>query len=64
MRAIARTVRPDTDAPAPGGGGRPWLPALLIGAVYNRWRQLRWCVLLHAGMNAVWLAVMLTNRAA
>lgn len=39
-------------------------PALLIGAAYNRWRQLRWCVLLHAAMNAAWLAVMLTYRAA
>jgi membrane protease YdiL (CAAX protease family) len=39
-------------------------PALLIGAAYNRWRQLRWCVLLHAAMNAAWLAVMLVNRAA
>jgi len=39
-------------------------PALLIGAVYNRWRQLRWCVLMHAAMNAAWLAVMLVNRAA
>jgi membrane protease YdiL (CAAX protease family) len=35
------------------------VPALLIGAVYGRWRQLRWCVALHAGMNAVWLAANL-----
>jgi membrane protease YdiL (CAAX protease family) len=37
-----------------------WLvlgPALLIGAAYNRWRRLRWCVLLHAAMNAAWLAL-------
>lgn len=40
------------------------LPALCIGAVYNRWRQLRWCVLLHAAMNAAWLAMTLVNRAA
>jgi membrane protease YdiL (CAAX protease family) len=39
-------------------------PALLIGAVYNRWRRVRWCVLLHAAMNAAWLAAMLMNRAA
>jgi membrane protease YdiL (CAAX protease family) len=39
-------------------------PALLIGAAYNRWRRVRWCVLLHAAMNAAWLAVMLVNRAA
>jgi membrane protease YdiL (CAAX protease family) len=32
------------------------IPALLIGAVYGRRRQLRWCVALHAGMNAAWLA--------
>lgn len=40
------------------------LPALVIGTVYNRWRQVRWCVLLHAAMNAVWLSVPLLNRAA
>jgi membrane protease YdiL (CAAX protease family) len=32
------------------------LPALSLGLVYNRWHRLRWCVLLHAGMNALWLA--------
>lgn len=31
-------------------------PALLIGAAYGRWRLLWPCVLLHAAMNAVWLA--------
>lgn len=31
------------------------VPALLIGAAYNRWRQLRLCVALHAAMNAVWI---------
>lgn len=31
------------------------LPALAIGAVYIRWRRLRWCMALHAAMNAVWL---------
>lgn len=40
------------------------LPALLIGAAYQRWRRVRWCVLLHAAMNAVWLAMTLMNRAA
>ena len=40
------------------------VPALLIGATYNRWRRVRWCVLLHAAMNAAWLAVTLMNRAA
>jgi membrane protease YdiL (CAAX protease family) len=40
------------------------LPALLIGAAYNRLRRVRWCVLLHAAMNAVWLSVPLLNRAA
>lgn len=33
------------------------LPALAIGAVYIRWRRLRWCVALHAAMNATWLAL-------
>jgi membrane protease YdiL (CAAX protease family) len=33
------------------------LPALLIGLVYQRWRKIWPCVLLHAAMNAVWLAV-------
>lgn len=32
------------------------LPALAIGLVYGRWRRLRWCVALHAAMNAAWLA--------
>jgi membrane protease YdiL (CAAX protease family) len=32
------------------------LPALLLGSVYGRWRLLRWCVLIHAGMNGAWLA--------
>lgn len=32
------------------------LPALAIGWLYERTRQLRWCVLLHAAMNAAWLA--------
>lgn len=31
-------------------------PALAIGWVYSRWRRLRWCVALHAAMNAAWLA--------
>ena len=31
------------------------LPALLIGAVYQRTGRLRLCVALHAAMNAVWL---------
>ncbi len=39
-------------------------PALLVGAVYQRGRRLRWCVLLHAAMNAAWLAMALMNRAA
>ena len=33
------------------------LPALLIGIVYQRWRRVWPCVLLHAAMNAIWLAV-------
>ena len=33
------------------------LPALLIGAAYERWRRVWPCVLLHAAMNAIWLAV-------
>ena len=33
------------------------LPALLIGIVYQRWRRLWPCVLLHAAMNAIWLAI-------
>lgn len=31
------------------------LPALLIGAVYQRTRRVRDCVILHAAMNALWL---------
>ncbi|KQQ88078.1 JDVT-CTERM system glutamic-type intramembrane protease [Massilia sp. Leaf139] len=31
------------------------LPALLIGAVYARTGRLRYCVALHAAMNALWL---------
>ncbi|MEN9628698.1 MAG: hypothetical protein RJA10_1925 [Pseudomonadota bacterium] len=38
-------------------------PALLVGAAYNRWRRLRTCVLLHAAMNAAWLAAPLVFRA-
>jgi membrane protease YdiL (CAAX protease family) len=34
------------------------LPALLIGVVYARWRRLRWCVALHALMNAMWLTTL------
>lgn len=30
-------------------------PALLLGSVYGAQRRLRWCVLLHAVMNALWL---------
>ena len=33
-----------------------WLPALLIGAAYNRWRRLRICIALHMAMNALWIA--------
>ena len=32
------------------------IPALLLGAVYGRWRTAWPCVALHASMNAVWLA--------
>jgi membrane protease YdiL (CAAX protease family) len=31
------------------------LPALLIGVVYQRTGRLRYCVALHAAMNAAWL---------
>lgn len=31
------------------------LPALMMGRVYQRTGRLRWCVALHAAMNAVWL---------
>jgi membrane protease YdiL (CAAX protease family) len=34
-----------------------WLPALLIGAAYNRWRRLCICIALHMAMNALWIAV-------
>lgn len=34
------------------------LPALAIGWLYERTRRLRWCVLLHAAMNAAWLAFL------
>jgi len=33
-----------------------WLPALLIGAAYNRWRRLRVCVALHMAMNVAWVS--------
>ncbi|MDM0110790.1 CPBP family glutamic-type intramembrane protease [Variovorax sp. J22R133] len=33
-----------------------WLPALLIGAAYNRWRRVRICIALHMAMNLTWLA--------
>lgn len=33
------------------------LPALLIGIVYQRWRKVWPCVLLHGLMNAIWLAI-------
>lgn len=32
-----------------------FLPALLVGAVYTRWRRLGPCVALHAFLNALWL---------
>lgn len=38
-------------------------PALVVGLAYARWRRLRWCVLLHAAMNAVWLAAPLAGWA-
>lgn len=46
--------------------GDPWafavaLPALLIGRVYERTRQLRLCVALHAAMNALWLVGQLAG---
>lgn len=31
------------------------VPALLVGAAYQRWRSVRLCVVLHASMNALWL---------
>ncbi len=31
------------------------VPAAAIGLLYNRWRRLRWCVLAHAAMNALWI---------
>jgi membrane protease YdiL (CAAX protease family) len=34
-----------------------FVPALLIGAAYNRWRRLRICIVLHMAMNALWIAV-------
>jgi membrane protease YdiL (CAAX protease family) len=39
------------------------LPALLIGAVYERGRRLRVCVALHAVMNALWLGWGLAGMA-
>ena len=33
------------------------LPALMVGRVYERTRQVRWCVALHAAMNGLWLLV-------
>ncbi len=37
------------------------LPALLIGAVYQRRRRLRDCIALHAAMNSLWLVWALGN---
>ncbi|HUD32909.1 MAG TPA: JDVT-CTERM system glutamic-type intramembrane protease, partial [Variovorax sp.] len=37
------------------------LPALLIGEVYRRTGRLRWCMALHAAMNAVWLGWQATG---
>ena len=37
------------------------LPALLIGALYQRRRRLRHCIALHAAMNALWLAWALSR---
>jgi membrane protease YdiL (CAAX protease family) len=37
------------------------LPALLIGALYGRTRRLRDAVLLHAALNALWLAAGLAD---
>lgn len=34
-------------------------PALAIGFAYQVWRRLRICVGLHAGMNALWIAVVM-----
>ncbi len=34
------------------------LPALLVGAVYQRTGRLRHCVVLHAAMNAAWLGYL------
>jgi hypothetical protein len=39
------------------------LPALLVGALYWRTRRLLPCVLLHAAMNAVWVAWRLLGPA-
>ena len=40
-----------------------FVPALLIGAVYERWGRLRLCVVLHASMNALWLVWSLPGAA-
>ncbi len=36
------------------------LPALLLGALYGRWRRLAPCVLAHALMNGIWLLAVPT----
>jgi membrane protease YdiL (CAAX protease family) len=44
-----------------GPGWTSWavlVPALLIGHVYNRCRQLRWCVAGHTTMNALWFLTL------
>jgi membrane protease YdiL (CAAX protease family) len=44
-----------------GAGWTSWavlLPALLLGYVYNRHRQLRWCVVGHALMNTLWFLTL------
>jgi membrane protease YdiL (CAAX protease family) len=33
------------------------LPALLVGAAYDRWRRLRLCIALHMAMNALWIVL-------
>lgn len=32
------------------------LPALFVGALFQRTGQLRWCVLAHASLNGLWFA--------
>jgi hypothetical protein len=40
------------------------IPAWFIGRIYERWHRLRYCIMLHAAMNALWLVWAFAGRSA